>query len=133
MQVYVPKLTSTTRPPRSARVKGGELSHVVAPSNAGRWPSTGSSWRCRSTTGIQSAQRRERGPHLLCEELRLLPRGEVPAPLDLVVIDEVVGIGALGPTSGRLIQLVGEDADRERNGDVLGVEERRGVLPVETR
>jgi hypothetical protein len=31
-----------------------------------------------------------------------------------------------------LIELVGEDADGERNGDVLGVEEVRLVLPVQT-
>src|SRR6202011_1962810 len=49
-----------------------------------------------------------------------------------VVVDEVVGISALCPAPRGLVELVGKDADGERDGDVLGVEEVRLVLPVET-
>src|SRR5208337_128141 len=41
MQEKVQKLTRTTCPRRPAVVKGGELSHVVAPEREGRSPSTG--------------------------------------------------------------------------------------------
>ena len=53
------------------------------------------------------------------------------APVELVVVDEVAGIRALGPAPRGLVELVGEDADGKRDGDVLGVEEVRLVLPVE--
>src|SRR5260221_837358 len=43
MQVYVQKATRTTFPRRPSAVSGGELSHPVAPSQPGRWPS--SEWR----------------------------------------------------------------------------------------
>ena len=78
-----------------------------------------------------SAQRPEARSHLFREELRLLPGCKVATPIEPVVIDQVVGVGALRPALGRLIQLVGEDADCERDGDVLGVEEGRFVLPIE--
>src|SRR6202042_434118 len=54
------------------------------------------------------------------------------ALVELVEVDEVAGIRALGPAPRGLIELVGEDADGIRNGDVLGVEEVRLVLPIET-
>ena len=53
------------------------------------------------------------------------------APVELVVIDEVVGVGPLRPAPRRLIELVGEDADREWDRDALGVEEVGLVLPIE--
>jgi hypothetical protein len=56
----------------------------------------------------------------------------VAASVELVVVDEVVWIRALGPAPWGLIELVGKDADGERNRDGLGVEEVRLVLPVET-
>src|SRR5262245_55861506 len=52
--------------------------------------------------------------------------------VELVVVDEVVRIGALCPAARGLIQLVGEDADGEGDGDVFGVEEACLVLPVKT-
>ncbi len=64
-------------------------------------------------------------------EFRLLPSGEVPAPVELVEIDEIVRVGALGPAPRGLIKLVGKDADGEWDGDVLGVEEVGLVLPVQ--
>src|SRR5215471_12458543 len=47
-------------------------------------------------------------------------------------MNEVAGVRALCPGQWGLIQLVGKDAYGNRNGDVLGVEEARLVLPVET-
>ena len=55
------------------------------------------------------------------------------AAIEPVVMDEVVGIRALCPAPRGLIELIGEDADRERDGNVFGVEKGRLVLPVETR
>src|SRR5215204_2399904 len=77
------------------------------------------------------AKRPERGPHLGREELRLLPGREVVALVDLVEVDEV-GIGLLGPTARRLIELTREDAHGGRNRGALDVEEAERVLPVET-
>src|SRR5262245_21993598 len=61
------------------------------------------------------AQRSKRRADLLREELRLFPRGEVTALVELVVIDEL-GIGALGPAPRRLIEFVGKDAHGNREG-----------------
>src|SRR5215207_3968427 len=83
------------------------------------------------TTSVRSAQGPEGGAELLGEELRLLPGREVVALVDLVEVDEV-GIGLLGPGPRGLVELVGEDAHRRRDGDPLDVEEAEGVLPVET-
>src|SRR5215216_5466560 len=84
------------------------------------------------TTSVRSAQGPEGGPNLGGEQLRLLPGREVVALVDLVVVDEV-GVGLLGPAPRGLVELVGEDAHRRRDGDALDVEEAEGVLPVETR
>src|SRR6266566_5642778 len=73
----------------------------------------------------------ERSAQLLAEDLRLLPSREVPAFVEPVVVDEVLGIRPLGPGSRCLVELVWEHADGIRNGNVLGVEEVRLVLPVE--
>jgi hypothetical protein len=56
-----------------------------------------------------------------------LPGGEVPAAVDLVVVDEV-GEGLLGPAARRLVDLVGEDAHGNRDGDVLDGEVAALVL-----
>src|SRR5262245_34862910 len=84
----------------------------------------------RSRLGGTSPQRPERRPHLLGEQRRLLPGGEVPALGHVVEMDQVVRIGALRPASRCLVQLVREHADGVRDGDRLGVEERSLVLPV---
>ena len=44
-----------------------------------------------------------------------------------------VGIGFLRPAARRRVQLVGEDADANREGDALGGEEGQLAFPVETR
>src|SRR3954470_4512241 len=77
------------------------------------------------------AQRPEGGAKLFGEQLRLLPGREVAAAIEPVVVDEVVRIGALGPAARSLVELVGEDADGERDRDVLGIEEVRLVLPIQ--
>ena len=53
------------------------------------------------------------------------------APVEPVVVDEVVRVGALGPAPRGLVELVGEDADGVRDRDRLGVEEVRLVLPLQ--
>src|SRR5215470_4038115 len=73
----------------------------------------------------------ERGAKLGTEELRLFPRREVTALVDLVVIDEL-GIGPLSPAARRLILLAGKDAHGHRDGDALGVEKATLVFPIET-
>src|SRR6266566_8595960 len=87
------------------------------------WPS--------GPAGVWLAQRLERRPHLGGEQVWLFPGGEVAASVERVVVDEVVGIRALGPAAGGLIELAGEDADGKRDRDGLGVEEVRLVLPVQ--
>src|SRR4051794_17683563 len=82
---------------------------------------------------LLSAQRSEGGAELVAEELGLLPGGEVAAAVELVEVDEVVRVGLLGPAARRLVELVGEDADRVGDRDRLGVEEIGLVLPVKTR
>src|SRR5262249_16364799 len=55
----------------------------------------------------QSAQRSECRSHLLREQLRLLPGGEVPAPVDLVEVAQV-GVDPLRPAAWRPVDLAGE-------------------------
>src|SRR5262245_11328656 len=83
------------------------------------------------TTRPPSAQRAECRSQLAREEIRLLPRGEVVAPVDFVEVDEV-RVGLLGPASRSLVELAGEDADGGRDRRALHVEEAEGVLEVET-
>src|SRR5262244_147636 len=85
-----------------------------------------------SAIRFASAECAERRADLFGEELRLFPGGEVAAPVDLVVVDEV-GVGPLGPAARRLILLAGEDARGHRDGHALGVEEAELVFPVQTR
>src|SRR5215212_2180880 len=162
MQVKVQKSIKTTLPCRPAAVNGGELSQSIAPAREGNKPSTGNrtaagcvvarrswlallksvfqsfaSWAiCLSTRKRDlddgSAQRPERRPELLAEDLRLLPGGKVAALVDFVEVDEV-GVGLLCPAAGRLILLAGKDRHGDRNGDALGVEEAALVLPIEAR
>jgi hypothetical protein len=51
----------------------------------------------------------------------LFPGGEVAASVKPVVVEEIVRIRALRPASRGLVELVGEDADRDRDRDVLWV------------
>ena len=68
------------------------------------------------------------------KDLRLFPGREVPALLDLVVMDEF-RIRPLRPTPRGRIELVRKDAhgNRDGGGDAFDSEERRPlVLPIET-
>src|SRR5215217_3221127 len=90
------------------------------------------SWRSPCTKDGQLAKRPERGANLRREQLRLLPRREVAALVDLDEVDEV-GVGLLDPAPRRLILLAGKDAHGYRTRDALGVEKAALVFPVETR
>src|SRR6202042_2874129 len=76
------------------------------------------------------AQYPEGRANFLGKEHRLLPGREVPAPVELVVVDEV-GVSTLGPAARGLVDLAGKYAHAGRDGDVLGVEEAELVVPVE--
>ena len=65
-------------------------------------------------------QRPERGAELGGEELRLLPRGEVAAFVDLVEVDQVA-IGAPGPCLRGAIALPRKDRDGHRERDLGGL------------
>src|SRR4051812_21867065 len=78
------------------------------------------------------AEGSESGPNFLREELRLFPRGKMTALVELVVVNEL-GIGALGPASRRLIELIGKGADGDRNRNVLGCKERKLAFPIQAR
>jgi hypothetical protein len=67
----------------------------------------------------------------LREQLGLLPRREVTALVNLVVIDEL-WICLLCPTPRGLILLAGKNTHCHRNGDALGVEKATLIFPVET-
>src|SRR5438132_7781632 len=77
------------------------------------------------------AERFERGPELGGEELGLLPRREVAALVELVVMDEL-GIGALRPAPRGRIDLVWKDAHGNRDGDVFRGEKIELAFPIET-
>src|SRR4051794_1104651 len=65
-------------------------------------------------------------------ELGLLPGGEVPSAVDLVVVDQV-GVRLLGPAPRRVDDVVGEDAHRHRDGDVPDSGPAGLVFPVYAR
>src|SRR6478672_10489748 len=93
MHVSVHTSTTTTRPRRSVRSSGSELSHSTAPSSDGIG-------RRADRRLISSAHRPERRPQLAREELRLLPGGEVPAARGLVEVRDA-GVHDLDPAAGR--------------------------------
>ena len=67
-----------------------------------------------------SAQRPERGAELGGEELRLFPRREVAALVDLVEVDQVA-IGAPGPCLRGSIDLARKYRDGDRERDLGGL------------
>src|SRR3954454_9320964 len=81
-------------------------------------------------TGSSSAQRSGRRADVFGEQLRLLPGREVPAPVVLVVVDEV-GVRLLGPAPRNPVELVGEGAHADRDRDALGGEEATLERPIE--
>ena len=64
------------------------------------------------------------------KELRLLPRGEVAAFGQPVVVDQV-GIRLLRPAPRRGVELIGKDADGGRERDALRGKEGELALPVQ--
>src|SRR3989442_13061411 len=58
----------------------------------------------------QSARRSERRPDLLGEQRKLFPCRKVPAPVDLVEVDQV-SVGAPGPALRGSIDVVRKDRD----------------------
>src|SRR3954464_15142080 len=82
--------------------------------------------------GFYLAKRAEPVAQLGGVQLRLLPGGEVPAALDLVVVDEV-GVCLLAPAARRVDDVVGEDAHGHGNGDVPDGGPAGLVLPVDAR
>src|SRR5918994_4848101 len=75
-------------------------------------------------------QRLETRAHLAHEELRLLPRREVCAFFELVVVDQL-GIRLLRPTPRHLVYLFGERAHGHRDLDAPHIEEAAGrkIMP----
>src|SRR5262249_33636476 len=84
------------------------------------WRETASTLRPQSIS-FRLAQRPERRSDFGGEKLRLFPRREVAALVNLVVVDKF-GICALCPTPRGLILLAGKDSYGHRNGDTFGVE-----------
>src|SRR5262249_2629632 len=95
---------------RSVRVSPGSCMLLVMPPSVRSWLRT---WPCRS------AERAEGGSHLGREEVRLLPGGEVAAPLDLVEVDER-GVGRLDPAARRPEDLAGKGGEADRDRDARG-------------
>jgi hypothetical protein len=70
----------------------------------------------RAMADVWLAQRAECSPHLDGEELRLLPGGEVAAPVDLVEVREV-RVDRLDPAARGSPDLAGERREADRNRD----------------
>src|SRR5215217_9596809 len=75
------------------------------------------------------AKRSERLADVFGEQLGLLPGREVPAPVVLVVGDEV-GIRLLGPAARDPVDLVGEGAQADGDLDALDRDGGELALPV---
>src|SRR3954470_13963674 len=92
-------------------------------------PSRLSCWFAKQLAGFRSLirlrrcwpQRSEARAQLLGKQLRLFPRGKVPAFSRLVVVDEFE-ICPLRPTPRSLVHLLRENANGSRNGDLQVVE-----------
>src|SRR5688572_3583717 len=74
------------------------------------------------------AQRSECCTDVFREQLRLFPGREVPAPVVLVVGDEV-GVGLLGPAPRDPVDLVDKGADADRDLDALDRDGGKLALP----
>src|ERR1043165_5816472 len=75
------------------------------------------------------AQRPERRPNFRRKDLRLFPRREVAALVDLIEVDEVF-VGSLYPGARRTPEFAGEDRESRGNADLSFVGGAR-VFPVE--
>src|SRR3954470_22134808 len=84
---------------------------------------------CDAFGSNRLAERPERRADLGAEQLRLIPRCEVAALVDLMEVDEVA-IGTLYPASWRTPSLAGKDRECSGNGYFPLVGDAR-VLPIE--
>src|SRR5215211_8944190 len=91
---------------------------------------------CAQANTVHLAKRPERRANLFGEELRLLPGGEVAAPVGLVEVGEA-GVGLLDPAAWGSPDLAGERREADRNRDLrrslpgrLGCRQGSSVLPV---
>src|SRR5712672_2427736 len=84
----------------------------------------------RSLSG-DAANAPERGSELGAEQFGLFPRGEVPALVEFVEIDEF-GIRPLCPTTRGRVELVRIDAHRNGDGNAFNIEIPEFVLPIES-
>ena len=82
--------------------------------------------------GCVLAQRSDRRADLGSEEIRLFPRCEVTAPVDLVERNEPV-LTTLGPALWRTANLAGKDRHGSGDRDVHGIEVGGVILPLEPR
>src|SRR3954467_7017146 len=94
-------------------------------------------WRTSRFASDRVAHRPEGRTHLGAEQLRLFPGCEVPALVELVVMDEF-GIRPLCPAPRGRIDFVGEGTHGDRDRDTPDVEEassRRNLrgVPVKAR
>src|SRR5262249_16814175 len=99
---------------------------------AGSPPRAGDPRRSEDGPCFLRTQRSETRANLFAEELRLLPRSEVPAFRQPVVVNEL-RIRLFRPAPRRIVELVGKRADSRRDLDALRREEARLVLPVQPR
>src|ERR1700730_5676552 len=95
----------------SAGPSGSELSHSAAHRAKAA---------CAHEQGGHLAKRAEPRTNLFREELRLLPGREVPASVNLVVVDQV-GVRAVYPAPRSLVQLLREHGHSGRDRHALGV------------
>src|SRR5712671_7983407 len=84
----------------------------------------------RSLSG-DAAKAPESGSELGAEQFGLFPRGEVPALVEFVEIDEF-GIRPLCPTTRSRVELVRKDAHRNGDGNAFNIEIPEFVLPIES-
>src|SRR6185295_2008449 len=108
----------------------------TAPSFCGGGTTTWSVMSRRDVIGFELSQPLERRAQLGGEQLRLLPRGEVPALGGLVEIDQVL-IGPADPGLRRLIGVFLEIRDRHRQRELGRLPDRRAgrtsslVFPIQ--
>ena len=93
---------------------GGKIQRTRDLTECGVGPGAEHEPYARIPMALRSAQRPEACADLFRESLRLLPRGEVPAFGEPVVMNQF-GIGFFCPAARGGIDLVGKDAHGSRN------------------
>src|SRR6476469_7512798 len=122
------------RPNRPRRARSGHRRGWLSRHISGHPLSPGASARphIRTSSAPLFAQRSEARANLFTKELRLLPRCEVAAFGELVVVDEL-GIRPLCPAPRGWIEFVREDAHGNRDGDAFGIEIAFApIFPIQT-